>query len=72
MWDVGSGLAGLKEDLLGLTMACSDQALGNIGGLNNRIGFWGPIYYKRIRNPQNSIGNYLGPVRQSKGPGLQS
>ena len=24
-----------------------------------RIGFWGPCHYKKIRNPQNSIGNYL-------------
>ena len=33
----------------------------NIGALMIRIGFWGPLYYKIIWNPQNSIGTYLGP-----------
>ena len=26
-----------------------------------RIGFWGPLSYKYNKEPQNSIGNYLGP-----------
>ena len=33
----------------------------DIGALIIRIGFWGPLDYVTIRNPQNSIGNYLSP-----------
>ena len=33
----------------------------NAGALIIRKGFWGPLYYNYKRNPQNSIGNYLGP-----------
>ena len=33
----------------------------NVGALIIRIGFWGPLYYNYDKEPQNSIGNYLGP-----------
>ena len=31
------------------------------GALIIKIGFWGPSYYTYNKEPQNSIGNYLGP-----------
>ena len=31
---------------------------GYIGALIIRIRFWGPLFFVRIRNPQDSIGNY--------------
>ena len=31
---------------------------GYIGALIIRIGFWGPLFFVIIRNPQDSIGNY--------------
>ena len=42
--------------------ASKQPAQPNIKALIIRIGFWGPLYCIIIvRNPQNSIGNYLGP-----------
>ena len=42
--------------------ASKQPAQPNIKALISRIGFWGPLYCIIIvRNPQNSIGNYLGP-----------
>ena len=35
--------------------------LYNIGALIIRIGFWGPLYYNYKKEPQTSIGNYVGP-----------
>ena len=35
----------------------------NIGALIIRIGCWGPLCYSYTKEPpQNSIGNYLGPL----------
>ena len=42
----------------------------NAGALITRIGFWGPLYYIIvivIRNPQNSIGDILGPFIEPLG-----
>ena len=33
----------------------------NVGALIIRIGFWGPICYNYNQEPQNNIGNCLGP-----------
>ena len=42
--------------------ACKANSF-NLGALIIRIGFWGPLYYILIiRNHQNSIGNYFGPL----------
>ena len=37
----------------------------NMGAVISGIGFWGPSYckYNLIRNPQNSVGTYLGPYK---------
>ena len=32
-----------------------------MGALLIRIGFWGPLYCNYNKEPQNNIGNYLGP-----------
>ena len=33
----------------------------NVGALTTRIRFWGPLYCHYNKEPQNNIGNYLGP-----------
>ena len=37
----------------------------NRGALIVRIRFRGPLYYNYNKEPQNSIGNYLGPYSYS-------
>ena len=39
----------------------------NIGASIIRIEFWGPLYYIYNKEPQNNMGNYLGPyIRHAK------
>ena len=42
-----------------LTMIASMTV--HVGTSIIRIRFWGPSYYNYNKEPQNSIGNYLGP-----------
>ena len=37
-----------------------------------RVGFWGPLYNKTIRNTQNSIGNYLSPYSRLSDIGIRA
>ena len=46
--------------------------LSNVGALIIRIGFWGPCYYIHNQEPQNSIGNSLGPCSINHSWGLGS
>ena len=40
----------------------------NIRALIILIGFWGPSYHNLVRNPQNTIGSYLGPYTKPLNP----
>ena len=45
------------------------QGYYNIGALIIRIRCWGPLYYQYNKEPQNSIGNCLGPdIKHDSGP----
>ena len=65
----GQGLAVSKQLFLALSLSpaernTSQKTLGqypDIGPLIIRIGCWCILYYKYNKEPQNSIGNYLGP-----------
>ena len=43
----------------------------NVGAFIIRIGFWGPLYYKYDKEPQNGIGNYLGPYIRGMKSGMK-
>ena len=50
-----------KRPSKGLFKGSRQETLSSIGALLIGVGFWGPLCYTYNKEPQNSIGNYLGP-----------